>query len=67
MNNFAIIQYIALHALQIQNVKRNVAKKINIEELNKDNESLLPVVVESREKNVPESKDNDVEAVSQVL
>ena len=67
MNNFAIIQYIALHALQIQNVKRNVAKKINIEELNKDNESLLPVVVESREKNVPESKDNDVEASSQVL
>ena len=67
MNNFAIIQYIALHALQIQNVKRNVAKKINIEELNKDNESLLPVVVESREKNVHESKDNDVEASSQVL
>jgi hypothetical protein len=67
MNNFAIIQYIALHALQIQNVKRNVAKKINIEELNKDNESLLPVVVESREKNVPESKDNDVETSSQVL
>ena len=27
MNNLAIIPYIGLHALQIQNVKRNVAKK----------------------------------------
>jgi hypothetical protein len=28
MNNLAIIPYIGLHALQIQNVKRNVAKKV---------------------------------------
>ena len=66
MNNFAIIQYIALHALQIQNVKRNVAKKINIDEINKSNERILPVV-ESREKNVPESKDNDSETVTPLL
>ena len=34
MNNVAITPYIALHALQIQNVKRNVAKKVSINELN---------------------------------
>ena len=33
MNNIAITQYVALHALQIQNVKRNVVKKIDINEL----------------------------------
>jgi len=34
MNNLAITQYIALHALQIQNIKRDVVKKVNIETLN---------------------------------
>ena len=34
MNNIAIIPYIGLHALQIQNVKRNVAKKVSINTLN---------------------------------
>ena len=29
MNNLAIVPYIALHALQIQNVKRNVVKKVD--------------------------------------
>jgi hypothetical protein len=33
MNNIAITPYVALHALQIQNVKRNVVKKIDINEL----------------------------------
>ena len=40
MNNIAILPYISLHALQIQNVKRNVAKKVNIDELN--NEIITP-------------------------
>ncbi len=35
MNNLAITPYICLHALQLQNVKRDVAKKIDITELNK--------------------------------
>lgn len=48
MNNIAITQYIALHALQIQNVKRNVVKKIDIQELNSYKNSLTE---ESREKN----------------
>ena len=64
MNNLAIVQYIALHALQIQNVKRNVVKKINITELNKNNETLPD---ESREKNVSESKDDNAEIVPPVL
>ena len=34
MNNIAITPYVALHALQIQNVKRDVVKKVNIETLN---------------------------------
>lgn len=40
MNNIAVLPYIGLHALQIQNVKRNVAKKANIDELN--NEIITP-------------------------
>ena len=41
MNNIAIIPYIWLHALQIQNVKRNVAKKAtkNISDDNPNYES----------------------------
>lgn len=34
MNNVAVSPYIGMHALQIQNVKRNVVKKASIEELN---------------------------------
>lgn len=36
MNNLAIIPYVCLHALQIQNVKRDVVKKVNIKELNRN-------------------------------
>ena len=35
MNNIAVAPYIGMHALQIQNVKRNVVKKASINELNK--------------------------------
>jgi hypothetical protein len=34
INNIAILPYIGLHALQIQNIKRNIAKKVTINELN---------------------------------
>jgi hypothetical protein len=34
MNNAAILPYIGMHALQIQNVKRDVVKKANISQLN---------------------------------
>lgn len=34
MNNIAVLPYIGLHALQIQNIKRNTTKKVSINELN---------------------------------
>ena len=34
MNNLAVLPYICLHALQIQNVKRDVVKKVSVDELN---------------------------------
>jgi len=42
MNNLAILPYICLHALQIQNVKRDVVKKVSINELN-NKEIIVPV------------------------
>jgi hypothetical protein len=55
MNNVAITPYIALHALQIQNVKRNVAKKVSINELNNQtyeiNKNLDNADAETIEKN----------------
>lgn len=39
MNNIAISPYIAMYALQMQNVKRDVVKKIDIKQLNMENHS----------------------------
>lgn len=36
MNNISISPYIAMHILQLQNVKRNLVKKIDIKELNSE-------------------------------
>ena len=36
MNNIAVTPYICMHALQIQNVKRNIVKKASIKELNNE-------------------------------
>ena len=53
MNNIAVIPYIGMHALQIQNVKRNSVKKASISELNneliekKEEEQTQNVVIES--------------------
>jgi hypothetical protein len=41
MNNIAISPYVAMYALQIQNVKRNVAKKVSIDELNLQNTAAI--------------------------
>ena len=48
MNNIAVLPYIGLHALQIQNVKRNVSKKVSVDELNLSNEA-KNVVVEGKD------------------
>ena len=36
MNNLAIVPYLVMHGLQIQNVKRNTTKKVNINESNNE-------------------------------
>jgi hypothetical protein len=40
MNNLAVVPYVGMHALQIQNVKRNVVKKASISELNYEKKDL---------------------------
>lgn len=36
MNNVAVVPYIGMHALQIQNVKRNIVKKVSVDEINEE-------------------------------
>ena len=57
MNNIAVLPYIGLHALQIQNVKRNVAKKASINEINFSSETENVVLSEAKSeaKNVVEN------------
>ncbi len=54
MNNLAILPYFGMHLLQIQNVKRESVKKVNISELNKAT-SIVPSIVPS---NVPSNQMN---------
>ena len=56
MNNIAVSPYIGLHALQIQNIKRNIVKKASINELNKSviNNTQFPEKQEIQEKTVLE-------------
>jgi hypothetical protein len=52
MNNIAIIPYIGMHALQIQNVQRNVVKKANINELNKPcDQDIIELIPEYKQEN----------------
>jgi hypothetical protein len=65
MNNIAISPYIAMYALQIQNVKRNVAKKASIQELNmeaKPSPVPLPIVTNANE-SVNVEKTTDLSAL----
>jgi hypothetical protein len=61
MNNIAISPYIAMYALQIQNVKRNVAKKASIEELNM--EAKHGIVVTNTDESVNVEKTTDLSAL----
>jgi len=51
MNNLSTIPYIFMHMLQLQNVKRNVVKKIDISHLNKKEKE--------KEKEKEKDRDND--------
>ena len=64
MNNIAISPYIALYALQIQNVKRNVAKTASIRELNMEAKT-IPVVANVDE-SVNVEKTTDLSALPQI-
>lgn len=61
MNNIAISPYIAMYALQIQNVKRNVAKKASIEELNM--EAKHGIIVANADESVNVEKTTDLSAL----
>jgi hypothetical protein len=68
MNNLAISPYIALHALQLQNVKRDVVKKVSIDELNieikenkmPDGTKTKPNINENNNTNVSENNNTNV-------
>ena len=49
MNNAAISPYIAMHALQLQNVKRNTVKKMDISQLNHETQEIVETGTETRE------------------
>ena len=56
MNNIAVTPYICMHALQIQNVKRNIVKKASIIELN--NEIVHPLETHKELNNQNEVENN---------
>jgi len=61
MNNIAITPYIFLHALQIQNVKRDVAKKVSINELNAEVNNTEPNKTSINETSINETEGNNID------
>jgi len=59
MNNLAIIPYVGMHALQIQNVKRNTVKKASINELNKETNNLENSSNQENDDNNNNNNNND--------
>ena len=57
MNNIAVTPYIGMHALQLQNVKRNTVKKVSIDALNNE-----APIVENDVSEVPVKKDEIVKS-----
>ena len=54
MNNVAVAPYIAMHALQIQNVKRNVVKKVSVDDINNEiSQQEQPLVAQSASPSTP--------------
>jgi hypothetical protein len=56
MNNLAVVPYVGMHALQIQNVKRNIVKKASISELNYEKKEFK----EFKEENKLDESSNNV-------
>jgi len=59
MNNAAILPYICMHALQIQNVKRDTVKKVSINELNKEQPVISNTVEFTKEELLPTTNTNE--------
>ena len=59
MNNIAVTPYICMHALQIQNVKRNIVKKASIIELNNE-------IVNPLETHEELGQHNEVENINEI-
>ena len=60
MNNLAILPQIAMYGLQIQNVKRNVARKASLDEL-KTKTSSHEIITDINETNNENDTDNNNE------
>lgn len=56
MNNVAVVPYIGMHALQIQNVKRNVVKKVSVDDINE--ELLRPTEAHTSQPDMPVSSES---------
>lgn len=65
MNNIAILPYIGMHALQIQNVKRNVVKKASISQLN--HEIVVPLENTEVDVDLSNAELNNVSIVNSTL
>jgi hypothetical protein len=77
MNNIAVLPYIGMHALQIQNVKRNVYKKVSITELNdggqnergqnelRHNELITPIDSDNNENTIDSGSGTNIDNLSE--
>lgn len=65
MNNAAILPYIGMHALQIQNVKRNVVKKASIKELNNEIVHIEPQEELYNQDNIQDSNQDNIQDSNQ--
>lgn len=67
MNNIAILPYIGLHALQIQNIKRDVVKKVSIENLNTVEPATNKPVIDDEYKSKTITPSNETINVDELL
>jgi hypothetical protein len=67
MNNIAILPYIGLHALQIQNIKRDVVKKVTIKKLNKVESPTNDPIINDEHNSKPITPSNETTNVDEVL
>jgi len=67
MNNIAIIPEIGMYALQIQNVKRNVVKKVSINEMNNKTYENDTLKIENKRENENENENDSEETKKEII